>query len=1367
MAHGATAKAEEESSASGDAEGFDAATEAAIQGGLRELGYDIEGILGGGGFGLVYAASRPGDDMKLAIKVGFKDGADAIAEMEREAAMMRAAAGPAVPAVLWQGRVLSKPCLVLERVQYPTLAARMAERAGQPFEFAEAARFAEGLLDALEAVHAAGVLHLDLKPENVLCDDAGSTMLVDFGLSRTLGEERRSAPEAGEGEAAGTAEYMSPEQCKDVPDLDLRADVYSAGILLYELFRGAPPFFGKAADVREAQLSRRVAPLPSRPDLPLELDAVVRGCLSKDREPRCASIGELRAALARAKAGPMPEAPPAAADKLATARAKKAKRAGRADRADRAASRGTKEKRSVGLLFFESRSSLAALQSVVGASGGEIAQSKGTRYVVAFGHAVSSNPVRPALSAAHRLIGSDLASRVVIDVAQVTVQVRPDGSRRFFGVVLSAQDRYPEPTDDAGVCLTEAATQVLPELSFTLVPGRSDRFVMGQQAAGDHELTATAFGMDETPLIGRTEVLHQLVDAAGAATQGPQPTIFAVTAKSGYGRTHLASALAEGAPRTLPDCEVLRLAPRQDVLGAQGRVMPEMLRRLLDLPLRAEADDARAMFCERLGDEIGDEVWAAASFTMGYLDARHPDVDRLSAAPGALRWAVARAGGEALRQRARMKPQLVVLDDAHQVDDAVLDALEFATLADHRAPVFVCVLASENFGELRPHFGSRAGHFEQLELGPLAQEDAMILARLLLHPVEHVPQSVLTTLAERTQCVPRLLTELVRGLKREGIVRQNEAGTMHYIATDELDKLPDLPIVQWNARREIEALPSQLEGHARLASVLGVDFSVGEMDALATALERSGHLDVVQLDPAVGITRLVEARILRRHKNGRYDFRYPLLRDTIYETQPEARLKALHAAAFQVYDAATDMPAERRRPRLALHAARGGHPERAAEEYLSLGKELGEAQSYLPAEAAFGSALELLGEAADLRAVEAARGRGLMRFRLGRNEDAVGDLELARTRAEGLGAPALQADIMLDEATVLDWRFKVEESAALVEAAQKLVTDPDPLLEVRLASNLTRVLHRAGDPEGCVRVGSEAAKKALSLGEAGYESLVITLLMVGPDCCKLGRFEDAERNFETVLAAAKAHADLHHQAAVYVNRAALWFGVDRVDRVVADLEVATRIAREIGEPFVEINALDNLATVLFWAGGQPEVGSEGEGVRIREDLQPASEHAARCAQLAVQLWGASEWVSAGLKLLVARIANYRGHRDEVARIVEDLRELQRTCAPPSALDAGWGAGETAFLDALELCVSDADEGAWAQLEERIAGLELEPEERLELLECQAMAALAAGREDRGRELYEQAAELARQSQDLLSGRVLRNYARLFGEAGAG
>src|SRR5262249_40606771 len=148
----------------------------------------------------------------------------------------------------------------------------------------------------------------------------------------------------------------------------------------------------------------------------------------------------------------------------------------------------------------------------------------------------------------------------------------------------------------------------------------------------------------------------------------------------------------------------------------------------------------------------------------------------------------------------------VVLDDAHFADAAALDALEYAALAEAQAPIWICAFARPTFERTRRSWGERAGRHESLRLDRLGTEEAMALGRPLLLPAENVSDQALSLLVERTQGIPLLLVELVRGLKRDHVVRQHAKSETWFLATEELDRLPSLPLVEWMAQRELHAL---------------------------------------------------------------------------------------------------------------------------------------------------------------------------------------------------------------------------------------------------------------------------------------------------------------------------------------------------------------------------------------------------------------------------------------------------------------------------------------------------------------------------------------------------------------------------------
>jgi serine/threonine-protein kinase len=203
--------------------------------------------------------------------------------------------------------------MVMEYVRGRTLREVLAARGRlQP---AQAAAVLGQLLAALEAAHASGLVHRDVKPENVLLTAAGDVKVTDFGISRMaeagvpLGQKGAGVPgRQTSSDLLGTASYVSPEQIRGDP-VDARTDLYAAGCVLYELLCGAPPFEGNVAHVLHEHLTGRVpAPSVEVPEA-APLDAVVARSTERDPAARYPSAAAMRTALAEAAAS-LPEAPP-------------------------------------------------------------------------------------------------------------------------------------------------------------------------------------------------------------------------------------------------------------------------------------------------------------------------------------------------------------------------------------------------------------------------------------------------------------------------------------------------------------------------------------------------------------------------------------------------------------------------------------------------------------------------------------------------------------------------------------------------------------------------------------------------------------------------------------------------------------------------------------------------------------------------------------------------------------------------------------------------------------------------------------------------------------------------------------------------
>ena len=295
----------------------------------RQLGdkFEILGVLGEGGMGIVYDARRIGHDERVALKVIHQHLAgDALirGRFTREAAILRRLEGRHLCPILDFGEVddprgtASLLFLALPRIDGPPLDALLKAEKLLPIPRAIAIVLdvSEGLTEA----HAQGIIHRDLKPGNVLLRDGDKAVVVDFGMAKIItGGGTGTTALTQHNMVFGTPEYMAPEQARG-DELDARCDVYAAGIILYELLTGTVPFRGATAlSVLTAHLTEAAQrPRDRAPerDISPALEAVVMNAIAKDPRDRYATAGALAAALRGAVAAPVDVAavtPPTAA----------------------------------------------------------------------------------------------------------------------------------------------------------------------------------------------------------------------------------------------------------------------------------------------------------------------------------------------------------------------------------------------------------------------------------------------------------------------------------------------------------------------------------------------------------------------------------------------------------------------------------------------------------------------------------------------------------------------------------------------------------------------------------------------------------------------------------------------------------------------------------------------------------------------------------------------------------------------------------------------------------------------------------------------------------------------------------------------
>ncbi len=253
--------------------------------------YEIISKIGSGGTSIVYKARRIADGKIVAVKV-IRDGLDDIKEHERhfrmEAEALSQMSHRNVRRILSAGKWNDSLYMVTEFIDGKTLKDIINENGPVPVK--TAIDYALQIVAGIEHAHRRNIIHRDIKPQNIIVSVDGTVKLVDFGIARMLSQTTRTM---GGKDVVGSVHYISPEQARG-NEVDLRTDIYSLGVLMYEMFTGKVPFEGEeAVSIAMKHVNQKpAAPMNVNPNVPRGINDIILKCMEKNPDDRIFPVSE-------------------------------------------------------------------------------------------------------------------------------------------------------------------------------------------------------------------------------------------------------------------------------------------------------------------------------------------------------------------------------------------------------------------------------------------------------------------------------------------------------------------------------------------------------------------------------------------------------------------------------------------------------------------------------------------------------------------------------------------------------------------------------------------------------------------------------------------------------------------------------------------------------------------------------------------------------------------------------------------------------------------------------------------------------------------------------------------------------------------
>jgi TOMM system kinase/cyclase fusion protein len=919
--------------------------------------YEFLHLIGQGGFGQVYKARQLTTDQEVAIKIlrpppgGTEHQREKqLARFRREMRICSRLFHPNIVRPMDSGQTESGLLFsVFEFVPGQNLADVLAREGA--LDPREVLRLMTQILDALDCAHRRGVVHRDIKPQNIMITDTGArrnALVLDFGIS-TVADEFNTAESVSAisslFEVLGTPAYAAPEQLRGQHP-DMRSDLYSWGLVHLECLTGEMAMKGRTLqEVIERQLGPEPVPIPEAL-AGLRLGELLRQATVKDIDKRSVTaaslLGELEAcaqeegnmvarrfAVARSRSAQSGEVkrtkPPSGLFEghlrqitaLCCGVSMLPVRPGRAGM--------DVEERDCALRAAQQRC-IEIAEEFGGYPGGVLGQES----IFYFGYPTAREDApRSAARAAIKLLdeatarqpeleakyGLRMELRIGIHTGPSVIRDALAQERRDFPSVLGTTPTIAsqhQAMAEPGEALVSQDTWRLlrNDFAFESVQRTEPRTYRSVAVFRLSATSAPELAFPDTPLAGRELEVETLLEHWTQVRQGVGQGIL-LTGEPGIGKSRLIRELCRrlsGTPHTLLEA---RCAPedRTSALHPIGEMLEHLLGRRRDWPPERALRELEALLT-RYGFELAETVPLFASLLSIPLGERYAP---LQATPEWQKALTFEAVLDLLVEMAAQQPVLMIVEDLHWADATTLELLTFLLEAVASARLGVIFTARSEFV---PPWSASQTH--QLQLGRLRRSNVELMVQGLTAG-RSLPPEVIEHVASKTDGIPLFVEELTRTMLDSGLLKKEGEG---YQLTGSLSGLA----VPGTLRGLLEARLDRL-GRARetaeLASLLGREFNYEMLHALSPSDERTLQADL----SALVASELLQHR--RRLHDSTYVFKHALIKEAAYESIPRATRRELHARISSVLEEQFPALVKTRPELLAWHHAAADQKARA------------------------------------------------------------------------------------------------------------------------------------------------------------------------------------------------------------------------------------------------------------------------------------------------------------------------------------------------------------------------------------------------------------------------------------------------------